>query len=142
MGPQPVASAASTNPLLTKLVAAVKAASLVDPLNSAPAVTVFAPADDAFKALGDQAFNELAKDPAKLAPILKYHVATKRYDAKGLAAAGTIDTLNTDGGPLKIEGSGDNITVNGNPILCGNIPTKNATVFVIGKVLTPGTHKS
>lgn len=142
MGPQPVASAASTNPLLTKLVAAVGAASLVDPLNSAPAITVFAPDDDAFKALGDQAFNDLAKDPTKLAPILKYHVATQRYDAKGLEAARTIETLNADGGPLKIEGSGESMTVNGNPVLCGNIPTKNATVFVIGKVLTPGTNKS
>ncbi|MFD8497134.1 fasciclin domain-containing protein [Amycolatopsis sp. NPDC059657] len=142
MGPQPVGSAASTNPLLKKLVAAVTAANLVDPLNSAPGITVFAPADDAFKALGDAKFTELANNPAKLAPILKYHVASKRYDAKGLADEVSIDTLDTEGGPLKIEGSGENITVNGNPILCGNIPTKNATVFVIGKVLTPGTNKS
>lgn len=142
MGPQPVGSAASTNPLLKKLVAAVTAANLVDPLNSAPGITVFAPADDAFKALGDAKFSELAKNPAKLAPILKYHVATKRYDARTLADEVSIETLDTEGGPLKIEGSGDDITVNGNPILCGNIPTKNATVFVIGKVLTPGTNKS
>ncbi|MGH9061911.1 MAG: fasciclin domain-containing protein [Acidimicrobiales bacterium] len=142
MGPQPVASAASTNPLLTKLVAAVKAASLVDTLNSQSAITVFAPADPAFAALGDAAFTALAKDPAKLTPILQYHVLPKRYDAKGLAAAGSVASLNTTGGPLKIEGTGDNMTVNGAKILCGNIPTKNATVFVIDKVLTPGTNKS
>ncbi|WP_326951330.1 fasciclin domain-containing protein [Amycolatopsis sp. NBC_01307] len=141
MGPQPVASAASTNPLLTKLVAAVKATNLVDTLNSAPAITVFAPADPAFAALGDAKFNELAGKPAELSPILQYHVVGKRYDAKGLAAAGTLDSLNTAGGPLKIEGTGDNMTVNGAKILCGNIPTKNATVFVIDKVLTPGTNK-
>jgi uncharacterized surface protein with fasciclin (FAS1) repeats len=141
MGPQPVASAASTNPLLTKLVAAVKATNLVDTLNSQQAITVFAPADPAFAALGDAKFNELAGKPAELAPILQYHVVGKRYDAKGLEAAGTLDSLNTAGGPLKIEGSGDNLTVNGAKILCGNIPTKNATVFVIDKVLTPGTNK-
>ncbi|WP_326951942.1 MULTISPECIES: fasciclin domain-containing protein [unclassified Amycolatopsis] len=141
MGPQPVASAASTNPLLTKLVAAVKATNLVDTLNSAPAITVFAPADPAFAALGDAKFNELAGKPAELSPILQYHVVGKRYDAKGLAAAGTLDSLNAAGGPLKIEGTGDNMTVNGAKILCGNIPTKNATVFVIDKVLTPGTNK-
>ncbi|WP_328616881.1 fasciclin domain-containing protein [Amycolatopsis sp. NBC_00355] len=141
MGPQPVASAASTNPLLTKLVAAVKATNLVDTLNSAPAITVFAPADPAFAALGDAKFNELAGKPAELSPILQYHVVGKRYDAKGLASAGTLDSLNTAGGPLKIEGTGDNMTVNGAKILCGNIPTKNATVFVIDKVLTPGTNK-
>ncbi|WP_410623447.1 fasciclin domain-containing protein [Amycolatopsis sp. cmx-8-4] len=141
MGPQPVASAASTNPLLTKLVAAVKATNLVDTLNSAPAITVFAPADPAFAALGDAKFNELAGKPAELSPILQYHVVGKRYDAKGLASAGSLDSLNAAGGPLKIEGTGDNMTVNGAKILCGNIPTKNATVFVIDKVLTPGTNK-
>jgi uncharacterized surface protein with fasciclin (FAS1) repeats len=141
MGPQPVASAASTNPLLTKLVAAVKATNLVDTLNSQEAITVFAPADPAFAALGDAKFAELAGKPAELAPILQYHVVGKRYDAKGLAAAGSVDTLNTAGGPVKIEGSGENMTVNGAKILCGNIPTKNATVFVIDKVLTPGTNK-
>ncbi|WIX82782.1 fasciclin domain-containing protein [Amycolatopsis carbonis] len=142
MGPQPVASAASTNPLLTKLVAAVKATNLVDTLNSQQAITVFAPADPAFNALGDTKFNELAKNPDQLAPILQYHVVGKRYDAKGLATAGTVTSLNTAGGPLKIEGTGDNMTVNGAKILCGNIPTKNATVFVIDKVLTPGTNKN
>ncbi|MGK3204547.1 fasciclin domain-containing protein [Amycolatopsis sp. MEPSY49] len=141
MGPQPVASAASTNPLLTKLVAAVKATNLVDTLNSQQAITVFAPADPAFAALGDAKFAELAGKPAELAPILQYHVVGKRYDAKGLESAGTLESLNTAGGPLKIEGSGDNLTVNGAKILCGDIPTKNATVFVIDKVLTPGTNK-
>ncbi|UOX88440.1 fasciclin domain-containing protein [Amycolatopsis sp. FBCC-B4732] len=141
MGPQPVASAASTNPLLTKLVAAVRATNLVDTLDSQDAITVFAPADPAFAALGDAKFAELAGNPAELAPILQYHVVGKRYDAKGLATAGSAATLNTAGGPLKIEGSGENMTVNGAKILCGNIPTKNATVFVIDKVLTPGTAK-
>ncbi|AUI57297.1 fasciclin domain-containing protein [Amycolatopsis sp. BJA-103] len=142
MGPQPVASAASTNPLLTKLVAAVKATDLVDTLNSQQAITVFAPADPAFAALGDAKFNELAGKPAELAPILQYHVVGKRYDAKGLESAKTLESLNTAGGPLKIEGTGDNMTVNGAKILCGNIPTKNATVFVIDKVMTPGTNKN
>jgi uncharacterized surface protein with fasciclin (FAS1) repeats len=142
MGPQPVASAASTNPLLTKLVAAVKATNLVDTLNSQSAITVFAPADPAFAALGDAKFTELANNPSQLAPILQYHVLPKRYDAKSLAAAGgEVTSLDTAGGPLKIEGTGDTMTVNGAKILCGNIPTKNATVFVIDKVLTPGTNK-
>ncbi|OXM72839.1 MULTISPECIES: fasciclin domain-containing protein [Amycolatopsis] len=141
MGPQPVASAASTNPLLTKLVAAVKATNLVDTLNSQEAITVFAPADSAFQALGDAKFNELAQNPSQLAPILQYHVLPQRYDAKGLQDAATAQTLNTDGGSVKIAGSGENMTVNGAKVLCGNIPTKNATVFVIDTVLTPGTNK-
>ncbi|MGW4529284.1 fasciclin domain-containing protein [Amycolatopsis sp. NPDC004378] len=130
MGPQPVASAASTNPLLTRLVAALKAANLVDTLNSQPDITMFAPADPAFAVLGDV-------KPAGLVPILTYHVVAKRYDAKGLATAGSVASLDTAGRPLKIEGSGENITIDGAKILCGNIPTKNATVFVIDKVLAP-----
>ncbi|QWF79896.1 fasciclin domain-containing protein [Amycolatopsis sp. CA-230715] len=139
----PVATAASNNPLLTKLVTAVKATNLVDPLNSAQELTVFAPADDpAFKELGDAKFTELAGKPADLTKILKYHVVPKRYDAKGLEAAGMVPTLDgAEGGDLKIAGSGDKMTVNGAPVLCGNVPVKNATVFVIGKVLMPGTNK-
>lgn len=137
MGPQPVATAASTNPLLTKLVAAVGAVpGLADTLNTTDNLTVFAPADPAFAALGDAKFAELAGNPSALAPILQYHVVPKRYDADGLRSAGTLKPL--AGGDLKIEGSGENMTVNGAKILCGNIPTKNATVFVIDKVMTPG----
>ncbi|MFD9741368.1 fasciclin domain-containing protein [Umezawaea sp. NPDC059074] len=131
----PVATAASNNPLLTKLVAAVGAANLGDTLNSQAAITVFAPYDPAFAELGDAKFAELAADPATLGKILQYHVVGKRYDAKGLEAAKTVDSLT--GQKLTIAGSGDTMTVNGAPVLCGNIPTKNATVFVIGKVLTP-----
>jgi uncharacterized surface protein with fasciclin (FAS1) repeats len=138
MGPQPVATAASTNPLLTKLVAAVGAVpGLVDTLNSTNGLTVFAPADPAFAALGDAKFAELAANPNMLAPILQYHVLAKRYDANGLAAAKSVMSLNSSAGAVKIEGSGANLTINGAKVLCGNIPTKNATVFVIDKVMLP-----
>lgn len=136
----PVATAASNNPLLTKLVAAAKATNLVDTLNSQEAITVFAPADPAFNALGAK-FNQLASKPGELAPVLQYHVLGQRYDREGLTQAGSIQTLNTAGGPLKIEGTGENMTVNGARVLCGNIPTSNATVFVIDRVLMPGANK-
>jgi uncharacterized surface protein with fasciclin (FAS1) repeats len=140
----PVATAASNNPLLTKLTAAVKAANLTDTLNSAPALTVFAPADSAFQQLDAQkpgTVNQLVTPPdvaspdSKLAKILKYHVIGQRYDAQSLVQAGTVDTL--EGGKVKIGGTPSAPTVNGAQVLCGNIPTKNATVFVIGQVLTP-----
>ena len=142
MGPQPVATAASTNPLLTKLVAAVKATNLVDTLNSAPAITVYAPADPAFNALGDTTVNALLKDPAKLSPILQYHVVGKRYDKDGLVAAGTTTQL--AGGTVTVKAAGDGLTLTDGTnqtatVLCGNIPTKNATVFVIDKVLMPAS---
>jgi uncharacterized surface protein with fasciclin (FAS1) repeats len=139
MGPQPVASAASTNPLLTKLVAAVKSVpGLADTLNSAPAITVYAPYDGAFDALGAPTVNALLQDPTKLAPILQYHVTGKRYDKDGLLKAGSTTSLT--GGSVKVAASGDTLALtdakgNTATVLCGNIPTKNATVFVIDKVL-------
>jgi uncharacterized surface protein with fasciclin (FAS1) repeats len=138
MASDPVATAASNNPLLTKLVAAVGAANLGDTLNSQKAITVFAPYDPAFDALGADKFAALAKDPATLAPILQYHVLPQRVDADGLIAAGSEKTL--QGTTLKITGDKTSgLMVNGAKVLCGNIPTGNATVFVIDKVLTPGS---
>jgi uncharacterized surface protein with fasciclin (FAS1) repeats len=140
----PVATAASNNALLTKLTAAIKATNLMDTLNSAPALTVFAPADSAFQQLDAQnpgTVNQLLTAPdvaspdGKLAKIIKYHVVAQRYDAAGLVQAGTVQSL--EGGKLTIGGTPSAPTVNGAQVLCGNIPTKNATVFVIGQVLTP-----
>lgn len=144
MGPQPVASAASTNPLLSTLVTAVKAAGLVDTLNQQQAITVFAPYNGAFdevkKSLGDEQFNALLADKAKLGALLSYHVVPKRYDANGIVQAKTLTEL--AGGDVTIGGTPDAPTVtdgmgNTAKVLCGNIPTSNATVFVIDKVLMP-----
>ncbi|ASO18116.1 putative surface protein with fasciclin (FAS1) repeats [Actinoalloteichus hoggarensis] len=138
MGPQPVADAASTNPVLTRLVSAVGAVpGLGDTLNGAEGLTVFAPADSAFDALGEGAFDDLAADSDALGEVLGYHVVGERLDADGVAEAGTLPTL--QGGELTVEGEGESMTVDGAAIACGNIPTANATVFVIDTVLTPGS---
>jgi len=140
----PVATAASHNPLLTTLTKAVAAANVVDTLNSAPAITVFAPTDPAFAALETQhpgITNQLTTAPdvatpnSQLAKILTYHVVGQRYDAAGIVSAGTLTSL--EGAKLTIGGTAAAPTINGAPVLCGNIPTKNATVFVIGQVLSP-----
>lgn len=145
MGPQPVATAAGTNPLLTTLVTAVKAVpGLPDTLNSTQNITVFAPYNGAFdavqKQIGAPAFNGLLKDTNKLGGLLSYHVVPKRYNAEGLIAAGT--TMELAGGSLTIGGTPDAPTItdgqgNTAKVLCGNIPTSNATVFVIDRVLMP-----
>jgi uncharacterized surface protein with fasciclin (FAS1) repeats len=147
MGPQPVASAASTNPLLTTLVTAVgKVDGLADTLNSQEAITVFAPYNGAFDevktAVGDKAFNDLLADQQQLGGLLSYHVIPQRYDAEGLVDAGKTTEL--AGGQVTIGGTADAPTITdgqGNTanVLCGNIPTDNATVFVIDKVLMPAS---
>jgi uncharacterized surface protein with fasciclin (FAS1) repeats len=145
MGPNPVATAASSNPLLTTLVTAVKAVpGLADTLNSQKAITVYAPYNGAFtavqKTLGDAKFNALLANPTALGGLLSYHVVPQRYDAAGLVAAGKTTEL--AGGDVTIGGTATAPTLTdgtGNTanVLCGNIPTSNATVFVIDKVLMP-----
>lgn len=133
---QPVGTAASTNPLFTTLTAGVKAAGLVDTLNKPDAAyTVFGPIDSAFAALPPGTLDTLLKDPkGNLTKILTYHVIPMRYDAAGLVKAGTVKSV--EGEPVTITGTADAPMINGNPVACGNIPTANATVFAIGKVLT------
>lgn len=137
----PVATAASNNPLLSTLVTAVGAVDgLADTLNAAPALTVFAPFNGAFEALPAGTVETLVANPDQLAPILQGHVSSTRYDAAGLVEAGTVDVLS--GGTVTIGGTADAPTFDGGngtaaTNLCGNVPTANATVFVIDTVLMP-----
>lgn len=139
----PVATAASNNPLLSTLATAVGAVpGLADTLNSAEALTVFAPFNGAFEELPPGTVDELLASPDKLAPILQAHVAGMRYDAAGLIEAGSVDVLS--GGTVNVGGTADAPTFalgEGEPAntLCGNIPTANATVFVIDSVLMPAS---
>lgn len=137
MATEPVATAASGNPLLTTLVAAVDKAGLVDTLNSADGVTVFAPTDDAFAKIPKKDLNAVMSDKATLTEILTYHVVPGQLTPDQLA--GSHQTL--EGEKVMVEGSGEDFTVGADSakVLCGNIPTANATVYVIDSVLMPGS---
>lgn len=136
----PVGTAASNNPLLSTLTQAVTAAGLVDTLNNADATyTVFAPANSAFEALPPGTLDQVLADPqGQLTEILTYHVLPERFDAQGLAEAGTVTTV--QGSELTISGEPQSLTIDEQEqatVLCGNVPTANATVFVIDTVLMP-----
>ena len=133
MATEPVASAASANPLLKTLVAAVGKAGLVDTLNSADALTVFAPTDDAFAKIPAKDLNAVLADKATLTKILTHHVVAGQLGPDEIA--GTQDTLAKD--QVTVEGDENGMTVDGAEVLCGNIPTANATVYVIDTVLMP-----
>ena len=135
MATAPVASAASANPLLTTLVTAVGAADLVEPLNSAEALTVFAPANPAFDAFTKKQLNALLKDKEALTGVLTHHVVPEQISPDELT--GEFETLAGD--TITINGSGEEATVGDEEatVLCGNIPTANATVYVIDTVLMP-----
>jgi uncharacterized surface protein with fasciclin (FAS1) repeats len=139
----PVATAASNNPLLSTLVTAVGAVpGLADTLNSSPELTVFAPFNGAFEKIPADTLNGLLAAPDQLQPILAGHVSQTRYDAEGLVEAGTVNVLS--GGTVTVAGTAEAPTFDGGngtaaTTLCGNIPTSNATVFVIDSVLMPAS---
>ena len=135
MSTAPVATAASANPVLSTLVTAVKKAGLVDTLNSAKDITVFAPANSAFAKIPAATLKSVLANKAELTKILTYHVASGRYTPAMLATGKPIKTL--EGATVTPAGSGTSFTVNGANVVCGNVQTANATVYIIDTVLMP-----
>lgn len=137
MAQVPVATAASGNPLLSTLVTAVKKAGLVDTLNSAQHITVFAPDNAAFAAIPKATLNKVLADKALLTKILTYHAVGKQLGPDQLK--GSLTTL--EGGTVKVQGSAPDITVGPTGseahVVCGNIQTANATVYIIDSVMMP-----
>ncbi|MGB3412499.1 MAG: fasciclin domain-containing protein [Microthrixaceae bacterium] len=135
MAAEPVATAASANPLLSTLVTAVGEAGLVDTLNGPGPFTVFAPVNDAFAKIPADDLKAVLADKAQLTKLLTFHVASGEMTSADLIDAGTVKTV--EGGDLTIEKSGDSFTVNGANVLCADVPTANATVFLIDSVMMP-----
>ncbi len=139
MATDPVATAASNNPLLKTLVAAVTQAGLGDTLNSADAITVFAPTDDAFAKIPKATLDKVLADKATLTKILTHHVIAGKLSPDQLAGehktlAGDMVDVTGSGAAFKVDNTGGPASV-----LCGNIPTANATVYVIDTVLMPAS---
>jgi uncharacterized surface protein with fasciclin (FAS1) repeats len=138
---QSVAAAAGHIPALSSLVHAVKVAGLTQSLDSQQDVTVLAPANVAFASVPDDALDSLLHDTPRLTALLTHHVIAGRLTPDQLA--GTHTTLNND--QVTIEGSGEAFTIAGGgtvtqkvaAVVCGNVQTANATVYVIDQVLLP-----
>ncbi|MET9118359.1 fasciclin domain-containing protein [Streptomyces longwoodensis] len=135
MAKDPVATAASHNPALSTLVSAVQKAGLVDTLNNAQDITVFAPTNDAFAKIPKATLDKVLNDKAQLTKILTYHVVGQKLTPKDLEN-GSFDTLEKS--KLTTAGSGESYTVNDSAkVVCGNVKTANANVYIIDTVLMP-----
>ncbi|MDR2985787.1 MAG: fasciclin domain-containing protein [Nocardiopsaceae bacterium] len=134
MSMDPVVTAARHNPLLTTFASDVKTAGLTSDLNGMHAVTVFAPANSAFSKMPSSDMTML-HNRAELAKILKYHVVSGRVTPKELASGMTLKTV--EGATLKGAKMGSIYEVNDAHVVCGNIATANATIYIISKVLIP-----
>jgi uncharacterized surface protein with fasciclin (FAS1) repeats len=137
MGQEPVSIAASNNPLLKTLTAALSAklnpnVNLVDTLNGGQ-FTVFAPVDDAFAKLPATTIDSLKTDTAGLTNILTYHVVPGRLNPQDVD--GMHKTV--QGADLTVSGAGNNFKVNNASVVCGGVQTANATVYLIDTVLMP-----
>ncbi|XAS62967.1 fasciclin domain-containing protein [Pseudarthrobacter sp. So.54] len=137
MALDPVAVAASNNPILTTLTAAVSGklnpkVDLVDTLNGSE-FTVFAPTDDAFKKLDPATIETLKTDDALLSKILTYHVVPGKISPDEIV--GTHKTV--QGGSVTVTGSKDALKVDEANVVCGGVMTANATVYMVDSVLMP-----
>jgi uncharacterized surface protein with fasciclin (FAS1) repeats len=135
MSTAPVATAASANPVLSTLVTAVKKAGLVDTLNSASGITVFAPDNSAFAKIPAATLNSVLANKSELTKVLTYHVVSGRYTPAQLSSGMSLKTL--EGGTVTVAKRGSSYSVNGADVVCGNVQTANATVYIIGSVLMP-----
>ncbi|MGW4800176.1 fasciclin domain-containing protein [Nonomuraea sp. NPDC004297] len=134
MAADPVATAASHNPALSTLVTAVKKAGLVDTLNGADGITVFAPTNQAFAKIDKKTLAKVLANKKMLTSILTYHVVQGRKTPTDLRR-GSFTTL--QGGKVTSRGSGATFTINNARVVCGDVPTRNATVYIIDTVLMP-----
>ncbi|TXK17190.1 fasciclin domain-containing protein [Homoserinibacter sp. GY 40078] len=141
MSQDPVAVAASNNPLLTTLVAAVSGGlnpevDLVDTLNGGE-FTVFAPVDDAFAKLDAETVDALSQpeNADMLISILTYHVVPGQ-----ILPADIVGTQTTvQGGTVEVTGTPDMLMVGDANVICGGVHTANATVYLIDSVLVPAS---
>ncbi len=137
MSQVPVAVAASNNPMLTTLTSALSGqlnpqVNLVDTLDNGQ-YTVFAPTDAAFSKLPASTIDQLKTNAPMLKSILTYHVVQgQESPAKVLGTRMTLQGAN-----VTVAGQGNALRVNNAGVVCGGVPTANATVYMIDTVLMP-----
>ena len=136
MAQDPVAVAASNNPLLTTLTAAVRQAQPEREPGRHPQrrlVHGVPPTDAAFAKMDAATIDKLKTDTALLTKILTYHVVPGQ--ASPDQVVGTHKTV--QGASVTVTGGGNAIKVNNASVVCGGVQTANATVYMIDTVLMP-----
>jgi uncharacterized surface protein with fasciclin (FAS1) repeats len=142
MADDPFATAVSHTPAARALTSAIAAARLAKSFDSQQDVTVLAPSDEAFAAVPRDALHALMGDTAQLTAVLTHHVLQGRLTPDRLA--GTHITLNNDEVTIVVTPEAFTVAADGTlagttvaRIVCGNVQTANATVYVIDQVLAP-----
>jgi len=120
------------------LVAAIKAAGLVETLKGEGPFTVFAPTDAAFKKLPDGALDDLLKPENKetLAGVLTYHVVPGKVMSSDLSGVMTPKTV--EGSTVKIDAT-DGVKVDNASVTTADVETSNGVIHIIDTVIMPGS---
>ena len=116
------------------LVAAIKAANLVDTLKGAGPFTVFAPTDEAFAKLPKGTVDSLLKDIPKLTKILTYHVVSGKVMAADVVKLKSATTV--EGTDVKIDAS-NGVKVNDAKVSTADVAADNGVIHIIDTVLMP-----
>ncbi|MEZ0076557.1 fasciclin domain-containing protein [Planotetraspora sp. GP83] len=131
---EPVGTALSHIPTLSTLATAAQKAGVVQTLNSAEDITVFAPSNDAFNKIPKNQLDKILADRQALSTILANHVVKGRKTPADLEH-GSFTTL--QGGTITTSRSGETFKVNDATVVCGGLRTRNATVYIVDTVLKP-----
>jgi uncharacterized surface protein with fasciclin (FAS1) repeats len=116
------------------LVAAVKAANLVDTLKGAGPFTLFAPTDDAFAKLPAGTVDALLKDIPKLTKILTYHVVAGKVMAADVVKLKSAKTV--EGSEVKIDAS-KGVKINESTVTTPDVAADNGVIHIVDAVLMP-----
>lgn len=119
----------------TTLVAAIKAASLVDTLKGKGPFTVFAPSDEAFAKLPEGTVEGLLKDTSKLKKILTYHVVSGKVLAADVVKLKSAKTV--EGSDVKIDASNGGVKINNAKVVTADVAADNGVIHIIDTVLIP-----
>jgi uncharacterized surface protein with fasciclin (FAS1) repeats len=112
----------------------ITSAGLAADLQSAGPFTVFAPNNEAFKAVKPATMEDLAKHPAKLKDLLSFHVVPALTLAKDVKNS-TVKALNGD--PLALSKAGDFVTVENAAVVQADVLASNGVIHIVDTVMTP-----
>ena len=132
--PKTIADTAAATPELSTLNKLIQDAGMTDELRGAGPYTVFAPSDEAFKAMPKSAFDSLASNKAQLKAVLSYHVLPGKMTAADLKT-GNVKTV--EGANVALSKSGAFVTIEDAVVTQADMPATNGVVHVIDRVLMP-----
>lgn len=132
--PVTVTETVARTPQLSTLTRLIADAGLTETLKGAGPYTLFAPSDEAFKALPTRTLDDLAKDKARLAAVLTYHVLPGRSTAAD-AKPGNVKTVN--GAEVALARAGSFLTFDEAVVTQADLAATNGVVHVIDKVILP-----